>query len=46
MLEASRIEDDYNPRRFMKLWCAAAGDKEYDRPLTKKDVDGAIKGIE
>lgn len=38
LLDHSRIGDDYNPRRFMELWCAAAKGKVVGDLITHEDL--------
>ena len=42
LINASQVNSEYNPRRFMTLWRKAAGDKEVGQPITTADVDRAL----
>lgn len=42
MLDGSKLGDEYNPRRFMKLWQLAAGNKRVGDTITQADVGNAI----
>ncbi len=44
LIAASRMNGEYNPRRFMTLWRAAVGDKEVGQMITSADVDRALAG--
>lgn len=44
LIAASLANGEYNPRRFMRLWRAAAGDKVVGDTITSADVDLALAG--
>ena len=43
LLDHSRISDQYNPRRFMELWCAAAKGKLIGDLITREDLKAATE---
>ena len=42
LIEASRVNGEYNPREFMARWRAAVGDKKHGQTITADDVDRAL----